>query len=184
MVVLGGGDHRAERAEGVAPRDGAGAGASMSGTQRLVTGLAALNTVNASPVTEYLMGRRRSPLSSRSRLRQEAEVANMVQAVEAGRFGWIRNYYRTREQIIDSARSPAATYGHTPMGAAVAMDRVIDRGASLGDAEAALFSAGFTDKEMRTNGILQRMALPEYWTGSSTLTPAKAMPTFWSGSYR
>ncbi|MFE9327689.1 hypothetical protein ACIHDR_39885 [Nocardia sp. NPDC052278] len=125
----------------------------MSGTQRLVTGLAALNTVNASPVTEYLMGRRRAPLSSRSRLRQEAEVANMVQAAEAGRFGWIRNYYRTREQIIDSARSAAATYGHTPMGAAVAVDRVIDRGASLGDAEAALFSAGFKDKEMRTNAI-------------------------------
>ncbi|WP_330257121.1 hypothetical protein OG874_22635 [Nocardia sp. NBC_00565] len=130
-----------------------GPGGNMSGTQRLVTTLAALNTVNASPVTEYLMGRRRSPLSSRSRLRQEAEVANMEQAVEAGRFGWIRNYYRTREQIIDSARSAAASYGHTPMGAAVAVDRVIDRGASLGDAEAALFSAGFTDKEMRTNAI-------------------------------
>lgn len=130
-----------------------GSGGSMSGTQRLVTALAALNTVNASPVTEYLMGRRRSPLSPRSRLRQEAEVANMVQAAEAGRFGWIRNYYRTREQIIDSARSAAASYGHTPMGAAVAVDRVIDRGASLGDAEAALFSAGFTDKEMRTDAI-------------------------------
>ncbi|WP_329412040.1 hypothetical protein OG563_06265 [Nocardia vinacea] len=129
------------------------AGGSMSGTQQLITGLAALNTVNASPVTEYLMGRRRSPLSSRAKLRQEAELANMVQAAEAGRFGWIRNYYRTREQIIDSARSAAATYGHTPMGAAVAVDRVIDRGASLGDAEAALFSAGFKDKEMRTNAI-------------------------------
>ncbi|MFI6956153.1 hypothetical protein ACIBJI_22080 [Nocardia sp. NPDC050408] len=131
----------------------AGAGGSMSGTQRLVTGLAALNTMNASPVTEYLMGRRRSPLSSRSGMRQQAELANMRMAVEADRFGWIRNYYRTREQIIDSARSAAATYGHTPMGAAVAIDRVIDRGASLGDAEAAMFSAGFTDKEMRTNAI-------------------------------
>lgn len=125
----------------------------MSGTQRLITGLAALNTMNASPVTEYLMGRRRSPLSSRSGMRQRAELANMRMAVEADRFGWIRNYYRTREQIIDSARSAAATYGHTPMGAAVAIDRLIDRGASLGDAEAALFSAGFTDKEMRTNAI-------------------------------
>ncbi|MFI6363615.1 hypothetical protein ACIBG0_12800 [Nocardia sp. NPDC050630] len=130
-----------------------GAGGSMSGTQRLVTGLAALNTMNASPVTEYLMGRRRAPLSSRAGMRQRAELANMRMAVEADRFGWIRNYYRTREQIIDSARSAAATYGHTPMGAAVAIDRVVDRGASLGDAEAALFSAGFTDKEMRTNAI-------------------------------
>jgi hypothetical protein len=130
-----------------------GGRSSMSGTQRLITGLAALNTVNASPVTEYLMGRRRSPLSSRSAMRQQAELANMRMAVEADRFGWIRNYYRTREQIIDSARSAAATYGHTPMGAAVAIDRVIDRGAGLGDAEAALFSAGFTDKEMRTDAI-------------------------------
>ncbi|WP_433202495.1 hypothetical protein ACQP1G_12380 [Nocardia sp. CA-107356] len=141
-----------------APAGGGGGGpmmgaGSMSGTQRLITGLAALNTVNASPVTEYLMGRKRSPLSSRSAMRQQAELANMRMAVEADRFGWIRNYYRTREQIIDSARSAAATYGHTPMGAAVAIDRVVDRGASLGDAEAAMFSAGFTDKEMRTNAI-------------------------------
>ncbi|MEV2225782.1 hypothetical protein AB0E01_38830 [Nocardia vinacea] len=130
-----------------------GAGGGMSGTQQLITGLAALNTMNASPVAEYLMGRRRSPLSSRSGMRQQAELANMRMAVEADRFGWIRNYYRTREQIIDSARSAAATYGHTPIGAAVAIDRVVDRGASLGDAEAALFSAGFNDKEMRTNAI-------------------------------
>ena len=74
-------------------------------------------------------------------------------AVESDRFGWIRNYNRTREQVIDSARSAAATYGYTPMGAAVAIDRLIDRGAGLGDADAALFTAGFTDKEMRLNAI-------------------------------
>ncbi|WP_433525801.1 hypothetical protein ACQPZ2_13305 [Nocardia pseudovaccinii] len=130
-----------------------GSGGSMTGTQRLVTGLAALNTFNASPVTEYLMGRTRSPLSSRSGMRQRAELANMRMAVEADRFGWIRNYYRTREQIIDSARSAAAQYGHTPLGAAVAIDRVVDRGGSLGDAEAAMFSAGFGNKEMRTNAL-------------------------------
>ncbi|WP_433683840.1 hypothetical protein [Nocardia sp. CA-119907] len=141
----------AGRSGGGGPMMGSGSG--MSGTQQFVTALAALNTVNASPVTEYLMGRRRSPLSSRSAMRQQAELANMKMAVEADRFGWIRNYYRTREQIIDSARSAAATYGHTPMGAAVAVDRVIDRGGGLGDAEAAMFSAGFTDEDMRTNAI-------------------------------
>ncbi|WP_433631272.1 hypothetical protein [Nocardia sp. CA-120079] len=142
--------HAAPAGGGGGPMMGSGG---MSGSQRLVTALAAINTVNASPVAEYLMGRKRSPLSSRAGMRQQAELANMRMAVEADRFGWIRNYYRTREQIIDSARSAAATYGHTPMGAAVAIDRVVDRGASLGDAEAALFSAGFKDKEMRTNAI-------------------------------
>lgn len=33
------------------------------------------------------------------------------------------------------------------MGATVASDRSVDRGTSLGDTEAALFSAGFTDNQ-------------------------------------
>ncbi|MQY26322.1 hypothetical protein [Nocardia aurantia] len=131
----------------------AAAGAASSGSGRLLTALAAVNTLNASPVTEYLMGRRRFPLSSRSRLRQQAELANMETSAEAGRRGWMLSYYSTREQVLDSARSAAAEHGHTALGAAVAVDRVIDRGGNLGDVESALAAAGFADKSMRIAAI-------------------------------
>lgn len=162
-------------AGGAAAATAAGA---PSGSERLLTALAAINTVNANPVAEYMMGRRRFPLSSRSRLRQDAETANMRIAAESGRRGWILNYNRTREQIIDSARSAAGEYGHTPLGAAVAVDRVVDRGGGLGDADSALTSAGFTDKQMRLDAIraynYRTSWGPNMWDGDKHLGQAIA----------
>ncbi|WP_227983636.1 hypothetical protein [Nocardia spumae] len=155
----------------------AGAAAS-SASQRLITALAAINTLNANPVTEYVMGRTRFPLSSRAGLRQEAETANMRLAAESGRRGWLLNYNRTREQIIDSARSAAGEYGHTPLGAAVAVDRVIDRGGGLGDLDSALTSAGFTHKQMRLDAIraynYRTSWGPNMWDGDKHLGQAIA----------
>ncbi|WP_026343283.1 hypothetical protein [Nocardia sp. BMG111209] len=156
----------------------AAAGAAAAGTGRLLTALMAVNTLNASPVTEYLMGRRRFPLSSRSRLRQQAELANMETSVEAGRRGWMLSYYSTREQVLDSARTAAAEHGHTALGAAVAADRVIARGGNLGDVESALAAAGFADKNMRIDAIeayRHRTDLaPNLWSGDRFLGEAIA----------
>ncbi len=154
---------------------GTGPGA---GSQHLLTTLAAMNTVNANPLTEYLMGGKRSPLSARSGLRQQAENANMRLAVESGRRGWLLNYNRTREQIIDSARSAAAEYGHTPMGAAVAVDRVIDRGGGMGDLDSALTSAGFANQRIRLDAIraynYRTSWGPNMWDGDKHLGQAIA----------
>ncbi|MEU7767966.1 hypothetical protein AB0B25_22990 [Nocardia sp. NPDC049190] len=124
-------------------------GTSHSIASGLLTGAAAINTLNGNPVTALLFGNKRSPWDPNASLRNRAEKSGWKANAEVNEKGWQVNYMRTRENVMEAARSAVEEYGgHTHRSAAAAVDRVVNRGGSLGDVASAMIDAGYTDHDM------------------------------------
>ncbi|WP_280277028.1 hypothetical protein [Nocardia wallacei] len=155
-------------------------GAAHSMSPGLLAGLTAVNTVNNNPIAAALFGYRRNPLDPHSRVRNRAEVGMWRTNALVHEKGWMLNYYRTRGQIMEAARSAVREHGgrHTPRSAAAAVDRVLNRGGSLTDVGAALTDAGFTDHSMITDAIraynYRQNFAPSVWDGDKYIGEAAA----------
>jgi hypothetical protein len=164
---------------GVAMGMGSGGGSHALSAARLITGLGAINTVNGNPLAAVLFGNKRSPFDPNARLRNRSDIGNWKTNVLADKHGWVRNYYRTRETSMEAARSAVREHGGiTHRSAAAAVDRILNRGGSLGDVDAAMFDAGFKDKDMvidamRAYNYRQNFA-PSVWDGDKYIGEAAA----------
>ncbi|WP_454198816.1 hypothetical protein [Nocardia sp. Marseille-Q1738] len=146
----------------------------------LIAGLAAVNTVNNSPIAALLLGNKRNPLDPHARLRNRAELGGWRSNALINERGWNVNYMRTREQLMEGARSAVREHGgrHTPRSAAAAIDRVVNRGGGLSDLGSALIDAGFTDQEMVIDAIraynYRQNFAPSVWDGDKYIGEAAA----------
>ncbi|WP_327115556.1 hypothetical protein OHB12_01875 [Nocardia sp. NBC_01730] len=155
-------------------------GTSHSMAAGLMTGLAAVNTINGNPIAGLLLGNKRSPLDPNARLRNRAERGGWQSNALINEKGWNVNYMRTREQIIEAARSAVREHGgrHTARSAAAAVDRIVNRGGGMGDISTAMIDAGFMDQEMiidamRAYNYRQNFA-PSVWDGDKYIGEAAA----------
>ncbi|MBF6172313.1 hypothetical protein [Nocardia blacklockiae] len=155
-------------------------GATHSMSASMITGLTAVNTVNNNPIAGALLGFRRNPLDPNARIRNRAEVGTWRTNALVHEQGWMLNYYRTREQTIEAARSAVREHGnqHTPRSAAAAVDRILNRGGSLSDVASAMIDAGFTDHAMITDAIraynYRENFAPSVWDGDKYIGEAAA----------
>lgn len=156
-----------------------GASHSLSGAG-LITGLAAVNTINNNPIAAMLLGNKRNPLDPHARLRNRAELGGWRANALINERGWNVNYMRTREQLMEAARSAVREHRgrHTARSAAAAIDRVVNRGGSLTDLGSSLIDAGFTDQEMIIDAIraynYRQNFAPSVWDGDKYIGEAAA----------
>ncbi|WP_063041288.1 hypothetical protein [Nocardia pseudovaccinii] len=106
-------------------------GGSMSGSG-LITGLAAINTANTSPVLAWLAMKTPKPLDPNARLRKEAELINMRIAASHMTLDQQEELRAARKVLDAKATSRAAEFGgiHDHVGAAHAWDGLGDMDAS------------------------------------------------------
>ncbi|WP_327115715.1 hypothetical protein OHB12_02410 [Nocardia sp. NBC_01730] len=153
-----------------------GAGHSLPGAG-LMAGMAAINTVGANPITALLF-RRRSPWDLDSKLRHRVDMLTLKANEKILGKGWSVNAMRVREGYIEAARSAAKEYGFTHRGAAAAVDRVINRGGSLGDVVTSMVDAGFKDKDMMVGAMraynYREQFGPSVWDGDAYIGEAAA----------
>ncbi|MFC3963092.1 hypothetical protein [Nocardia jiangsuensis] len=136
---------------------GGGAGNSIGGLGLLNT-LAAVSTINSSPVTEWLWAGTRNPLRPRAHAERGMQQAlwGMYNAPGlGGPTGWMVQAQLGREQLAVAARSGAVHGGgiDTPRGAAAAIRRLRNSGGLLDSAYGALTGAGFADREIMARAV-------------------------------
>ncbi len=134
----------------------AGVGHSMSAS--LLPALAAVSTVNNSPITEWLWAGTRSPLRPGARLERNAQRGQWGFWGSPGVGGPTGTYARSYmkwNQYERGAREAARHNGgiNSFRGAAAALQSLEDFGGSTNDAWAMLTSIGFTDREIMQHSI-------------------------------
>lgn len=138
-----------------------GTGGNAAGTiggLGLLNTLAAVSTINSSPVTEWLWAGTRNPLRPRARSERTMQKAlwEMYGAPGmGGATGWMVQAQLGREQFAVAARSGALHGGgiDTPRGAAAAIRRLRNSGGLLDGAYGALTGAGFSDREIMARAV-------------------------------
>ncbi|MEV0359734.1 hypothetical protein AB0H71_27115 [Nocardia sp. NPDC050697] len=124
----------------------------------LLNTLAAVSTINSSPVTEWLWAGTRNPLRPRARAERGMQQAlwGMYNAPGlGGPTGWMVQAQLGREQLAVAARAGAVHGGgiDTPRGAAAAIRRLRNSGGLLDSAYGALTGAGFADREIMARAV-------------------------------
>ncbi|GAB2692559.1 hypothetical protein GCM10027089_12700 [Nocardia thraciensis] len=134
----------------------AGVGHSMNSS--LLPALAAISTVNNSPVTEWLWGGTRSPLRPNARSERNAQRGQWgfwgAPGVGGPNGTYARSYMKWN-QYERGARQAARQNGgvNTFRGAAAALQSLEDFGGSTNDAWAMLSSIGFTDRNIMQHSV-------------------------------
>ncbi|RDI54048.1 hypothetical protein [Nocardia mexicana] len=134
----------------------AGVGHSMSSS--LLPALAAISTVNNSPVTEWLWGGTRSPLRPNARRERDAQLGQWgfwgAPGVGGPKGTYARSYMKWN-QYEHGARQAARQNGgiNSFRGASAALQSLEDFGGSANDAWAMLTSIGFTDREVMQHSV-------------------------------
>ncbi|MEV6072946.1 hypothetical protein AB0L82_40920 [Nocardia sp. NPDC052001] len=135
---------------------GAALGMGTAGAQRhglgILKTLGAAAVIGGSPVTALAL-RRRNPALPFSKLETAASIANWGAAAVpglGGPMGWNVQSMLNRQMWADAAREAAVRHGgiDTALGAAAAIQHVVDRGAGIDALNGALQGAGFTDVEL------------------------------------
>ncbi|MEU7763908.1 hypothetical protein AB0B25_02120 [Nocardia sp. NPDC049190] len=152
-------------------------GSDRSLPKAALAGLSAINTVAGSPITARIFGRR-SPFDLGSKLRHDVDMMKLETDKEIYENGWPLSQARSRGQLIAGAKAAAEEHGHTPRGAAAAVDNILSRGGFLSEVVSCMIDAGFKDEAMMEGARYahhhQQSLRPNVWKGDTFLGDAVA----------